>query len=74
VRDGVPVVQVTAGRLARDVRLTVDGADGEFTDNFFDPLPGQTISVAWRATNAAASLSETEFTRALRVVSLRDAF
>jgi beta-mannosidase len=74
VRDGVPVVKVTAGRLARDVRLTVDGADGEFTDNFFDVLPGQTISVAWRATSPATLLTEAAFARALHVVSLRDAF
>jgi beta-mannosidase len=38
---------VTAAKLARDVYLT-DAADGFFSDNYFDLLPGETATVSFK--------------------------
>jgi beta-mannosidase len=47
---GAPAtIRVTARRLARAVRVEADAEAGEgmFSDNYFDLLPGQTVTVAW---------------------------
>jgi beta-mannosidase len=46
--DGMIAARVTARRLARSVRLTVDSTIGMFSDNYFDILPGETTIVDWR--------------------------
>jgi len=42
--NGVVVIELTTDKLARQVWLSADHA-GEFSDNFFDLLPGQTYRV-----------------------------
>jgi beta-mannosidase len=44
---GAFTVKVTAAKLARDVYLT-DAADGFFSDNYFDLLPGETATVSFK--------------------------
>jgi beta-mannosidase len=45
-------VRVSARRLARDVRLDADPAPAEreqmFSDNYFDLLPGESVTVDWK--------------------------
>ena len=41
-------VSVTAKQLARNVFLTSGAVDGAFDDNYFDVLPGETITVTFR--------------------------
>lgn len=54
---GSAVVVVTARRLARNVMLGVDGADGRFSDNYFDVLPGRPRVVRFVAAERVADLA-----------------
>ncbi|WP_411342950.1 beta-mannosidase [Paenibacillus sp. WLX1005] len=45
--NGVSVIQLTTDKLARQVWLSADNT-GEFSDNYFDLLPGQTHTVYFR--------------------------
>lgn len=45
--NGAVTVAVTAQKLARNVSLQ-SGVDGLFDDNYFDVLPGETVTVAFR--------------------------
>ena len=65
------LVTVSTDRLARAVYLSAPGLEGSFADNFFDLLPGQKVTVAFRA---ARPLTPEELRRRLRVRSLSDAF
>jgi beta-mannosidase len=64
-------ITLRARSLARFVELTVDGADGVFSDNYFDLPAGRTVSLSyplpagWTAERASA---------ALRVRSLVDSY
>jgi len=40
-------VRIGSRRLARHVRLSTDAADGTFSDNYFDLLPGEVVTVDW---------------------------
>jgi beta-mannosidase len=46
--DATTTLQVTARRLAKNVRLRAEPSDGRFDDNYFDLLPGETRSVTWQ--------------------------
>jgi beta-mannosidase len=70
---GVATVKVTARRLARDVWLNAPGAPGDFSDNFFDLLPGETVAVAWRPASGG-SPDPTTPGQGLRALSVRDTY
>jgi beta-mannosidase len=66
--DRIATIAVSARRLALSVRLTAEAPEGlsgdpAFTDNYFDLLPGETISVDWigapDATFRAQSIRDT---------------
>jgi beta-mannosidase len=46
--NGTLVVSVSAKQLARNVFLASGAVDGFFEDNYFDVLPGETVTVAFR--------------------------
>ncbi|HEV3471402.1 MAG TPA: glycoside hydrolase family 2 protein [Pyrinomonadaceae bacterium] len=64
-------VTVRSDRLARAVRLSAGALEGDFTDNFFDLLPGRAVTVGFRP---RAAVRAAELRRHLRVRSLADAF
>jgi beta-mannosidase len=56
-------VRVRARKLARNVQLSADAAEGMFSDNYFDLLPGEAVTVNWKGPTAvhikAASIRDT---------------
>src|SRR5262249_39650968 len=46
--NGTLAVSVGARQLARNVFLASGAVDGSFDDNYFDVLPGETVTVAFR--------------------------
>ena len=64
-------VTVSADRLARGVRLSAEGVEGSFSDNYFDLLPGRPMTVEFRA---ARTLAPADFRARLRARSLAEAF
>jgi beta-mannosidase len=76
--DGTFAVQVASAALARDVYLSAGDAaqsgaliDGVFDDNYFDVLPGETVTVTFRprgATTAAALRA------ALKAITIADTY
>jgi len=63
-QDGQVRLRVSARRLARAVRLSSSAPDGVFSDNYFDLLPGETVSVDYRGPRTAQ----------LELRSLRDTY
>ena len=47
-------VTVSADRLARGVRLSAEGVEGAFSDNYFDLVPGRPVAVEFRAARGRA--------------------
>jgi beta-mannosidase len=70
-RGGATTVTLSTDRLARAVYLSAEGLEGSFADNFFDLLPGQKVTVAFRA---GRPVTADELRRRLRVRTLSDAF
>lgn len=68
---GLTTVTLSTDRLARGVYLSAEGLEGSFTDNFFDLLPGRTVTVAFRS---GRPFTIGELRRRLRVRTLSDAF
>jgi beta-mannosidase len=68
---GLTSVLLSTDRLARGVYLSAEGLEGSFTDNFFDLLPGQTVTVGFRSRRP---FTTDELRRRLRVRTLSDAF
>ncbi|HVZ74792.1 MAG TPA: glycoside hydrolase family 2 protein [Polyangia bacterium] len=73
------VVRVTAKRFARAVYLaakdvTAPEAAGAFSDNFFDLLPGESVTLDWKAPPGAPSPDAGRLSAALRVISVRDTY
>lgn len=66
-----PVVILSTDRLARGVYLSAEGLEGSFSDNFFDLLPGQKVTVSFLSKRPATT---DELRRRLRVRTLSDAF
>jgi beta-mannosidase len=69
-KGGAVHVAVTSPVLAHAVYLALEGADGSFSDNFFDVMPGGRAEV----TVEGSKLSADEVRKRLRVRSLADAF
>jgi beta-mannosidase len=60
---------LTTNTLAKNVYLTCSNANGFFSDNYFDLIPGipKTITVK-------TQLQQDEFNRSLNIVSLVDSY
>ena len=43
------VIELTSDKLAKNVYLTMQGQEGLFSDNYFDMVPGEMVSVSFRA-------------------------
>jgi beta-mannosidase len=66
--DGSFAIKVTAQRLARNVYLT---ADGTFDDNYFDLLPGESVTVSFRP---RAPITAPALRAALHAVTIADSY
>jgi len=64
-------VTLRSSKLARGVHLSAGPLAGEFSDNFFDLLPGRAVTVEFRPRRP---VSAGELRRHLKVRSLADAF
>jgi beta-mannosidase len=64
-------VTLSTDRLARAVHLSAPGTEGDFTDNFFDLIPGRPVEIEFR-TEARTRLED--FRKGLKVRTLIDAF
>jgi beta-mannosidase len=64
-------IRLRASALARGVHLSAGTLDGDFSDNFFDLLPGREVIVEFRPRRDATLA---ELRRAFKVRSLADAF
>jgi beta-mannosidase len=62
--EGEMAVEVSARKLARNVRLSTDGVDGMFSDNYFDLLPGEIVTVVWKGKTGVD----------VKVASIRDTY
>ncbi|SFO19392.1 beta-mannosidase [Chitinophaga sp. YR627] len=68
--DGTIAVKITAGKLARNVYLLLENdPKSQFSDNYFDLLPGETATVR---VNSELTLQQVK--EQLKVISLRDTF
>jgi beta-mannosidase len=64
-------VTLKSDRFARAVYLSAEGADGAFSDNYFDLIPGREVKVEFRARR---TVSPEEFRAKLKARTLADAF
>lgn len=60
-------ITVFTSKLARNIYLYADDIEGHFSDNFFDLLPGETVTVTFETTDKAANFANT-----LKALSLFD--
>ena len=67
-------MKVTARKLARAVWLSSSSADGFFSDNFFDLLPGESASVEWTPAAGSPPDAATRLSSGLHVTSVRDTY
>jgi len=66
IKDGFEV-SLTSNNFARAVFMSIDGIDNFFENNYFDILPGETIT-----TKVLTGLSEDDFISQLKIKSLSD--
>ncbi len=66
IKDGFEV-SLTSSNFARGVFMSIDGIDNFFENNYFDILPGETIT-----TKVTTKLSEKDFRTQLKIRSLAD--
>jgi beta-mannosidase len=71
---GGATVRVNARRLARALWLTTAGAEGSFSDNFFDLLPGETATVEWTPAPDAPPDAARRLSSLLRATTVRDTY
>ncbi|MDT5121008.1 MAG: beta-mannosidase [Acidobacteriota bacterium] len=64
-------ISLVSDKFARAVYLSATDADGFFSDNYFDLLPGKKVEVEFRT---RARLSLADFRNRLKVRSMADAF
>jgi len=64
-------IALTSDKFAKAVYLSLPNADGFFSDNYFDLLPGQKMEVEF---HSRASLTLNDIRNRLKVRSLKDAF
>ncbi|MDR3058672.1 MAG: glycoside hydrolase family 2 protein [Prevotella sp.] len=62
-------VSLTTDNFARAAFMSIEGIDNFFENNYFDILPGKTVTV-----KVTTPLSQSEFEKQLKVVSLRDGY
>lgn len=67
--DGGYEVSLTADKFARAVFMSVEGIDNFFGNNYFDILPNETVKI-----KVTTNISEADFVKQLKVVSLRDGY
>ncbi|HVR00999.1 MAG TPA: glycoside hydrolase family 2 protein [Polyangia bacterium] len=67
-------VRVTAKRFARAVYLSTPDGEGTFSDNFFDLLPGESITVEWRGPAGGPAVDAARFASAVRTKTVRDTY
>jgi beta-mannosidase len=67
-------VRVTARRFARAVYLSTADGEGAFSDNFFDLLPGESVTVEWKAPPGAPAVDAARLSAMLRMMSVRDTY
>jgi beta-mannosidase len=67
-------VRVTAKRFARAVYLSTKEGEGTFSENFFDLLPGESVTVDWKAVPGAPVPDAARVSASLRVTSVRDTY
>ncbi|OJU49802.1 MAG: beta-mannosidase [Bacteroidales bacterium 45-6] len=65
--DGGFAVTLTANKYARGVFMSIDGIDNFFEDNYFDILPGKSVT-----TKVATALSLSDFQKQFKIQSLAD--
>lgn len=70
IRGGF-LVELRTDRFARDVCLSLDHADGFFSDNYFDLLPGRQAEIRF---TSRQPVTVNEINRRLTIRSLADAF
>lgn len=62
-------VTLSSDVFARGVFMSIDGIDNFFSDNYFDLLPGEKVTV-----RVTTPLSQTSFAKQLKVQSIREAY
>jgi beta-mannosidase len=62
---GQYIVTLSATHLAKNVFLSAEGFDGQFSENYFDLLPGKTVAVT-----IPKSLNIEQFRNTLKVLYL----
>ena len=67
-------VRVTARRFARAVYLSTKGGEGAFSDNFFDLLPGESVTLEWKGPPGGPPVDAARLASALRIMSVRDTY
>jgi beta-mannosidase len=67
-------VRVTARRFARAVYLSTAAGEGAFSDNFFDLLPGESVTLEWKGPPGGPPVDAARFQAALRIMSVRDTY
>lgn len=43
------IIELTSDKFAKNVYLTMEGEEGLFSDNYFDMVPGEMVSISFRA-------------------------
>jgi len=69
VADGGFDVTAESNVFARGVFFSINGIDNFFSDNYFDLLPGEPVTI-----HVTSSLSKAEFDRQLQSISISDAY
>jgi hypothetical protein len=64
-RDGTWRVVLTADRLAYGVRVSVDGVDARYSDNYVHVLPGDTVEITVTPEEATSDLPDRIVLRSL---------
>jgi beta-mannosidase len=67
-------VRVTARRFARAVYLSTADGEGAFSDNFFDLLPGESLTVEWKGPPGGPQVDAARLAAVLRTTSVRDTY
>ncbi|MCU0645118.1 MAG: hypothetical protein MUC94_12760, partial [bacterium] len=62
-------IRLTSDQLAKNVYLQIDEADGFFSDNFFDLLPGESVEFEFRCKTKIPDLENK-----LKILTIRDTY
>jgi beta-mannosidase len=73
-RGADAAVRVTARRFARAVYLSTADGEGAFSDNFFDLLPGESVTVTWKGPPGGPEVDAARLSTALRTMTVRDTY